>query len=133
MRWQIEETVGEFGRLIGIDDLALNDRGSVALQIERIGVFGIEIVGGREEQVAVSLTRNYREPFGEEACRLVLENCHYRSSRAFPVHPAFSGTGRLSFAIRLESSEFTPQSVHEILDDLDRLHESMNQVAIPDS
>ena len=129
MRWQVEETVGEFGRHLGIEDLKLDDAGSIVLEIDRIGRLGIEMVGERDDRVAVSLSRDYREPFPEEASRFALENCHYRSRTEFVIQPAFSGGGRLAFAVCLDTSDLTVPSIHQIVDELDRFHESMNQVA----
>ena len=131
MRWQVEETVGEFGRYIGIEDLALSDEGAVALEIERIGRLGVEMVGEQDDRVAVTLSREYRAPFGEEALRYALESCHYRNARPHPVHPALASEGKLMFAVCLDSSELTAQQMHEIVDELDRMHESMTQVAVP--
>ena len=133
MRWQLEETVGEFGRLIGIDDLVLSDRGSVALEIDRIGTLNIEIVGERDERVAVTLSRRYREPFPESASSLALEHSHYRASRSFPVHAALARGGYLAFAICLDTGELSAQNIYNIIDDLDGLHESIGRVATRES
>jgi type III secretion system chaperone SycN len=129
MRWQVQETVGEFGRLIGVEDLVLSERGSITLEIERIGRLNIEIVGQRDDRVAVSLSRQYREPSPEDASRLALENCHYRASRPFPVHAALAGGGYLAFAICLDTGDLTVQNIYHMLDELDRLHQSMGRLA----
>lgn len=133
MKWQVEETVGEFGRHIGIESLGLSEKDSLTLRIEQIGALGIELVGDQEEHVAVSLARVYQEPFSEAASRHALEGCHYRVSRPFPVHVAFSATGNLAFAVCLETRNFTIQSLHAIVDELDQMHEAMKSVATLDS
>lgn len=130
MRWQVQETVGEFGRHLGIEGLSLDDKGSVVLEIANVGRLGIELIGDREERVAVSLSRDYRQPFGEEAARFALENCHFRARSEFPIHPALSGEGRLAFAVCLATGELTVPVLHRIIDELDRNQQSMNQVAV---
>ena len=99
------------------------------LEVDRIGRLGIEMVGEGDDRVAVSLSRDYREPFSDEVCRLALENCHYRSRSDYVIQPALSGGGRLAFAVCLDTSDLTVPSIHQIIDELDRFHESMNQVA----
>ena len=58
---------------------------------------------------------------------------NYRVSRPFPVHVAFSATGNLAFAVCLETRNFTIQSLHAIVDELDQMHEAMKSVATLDS
>lgn len=129
MKWQVEETLGEFGRHIGIDQLELSERNSLTLQIEQIGILNVEMVGDREERVAVSLARSYEEPLSEQALRFALEGCHYRAGRPFAVHAVLTGPGKLAFAVCLDVRDFSIQSMHASIDELDHVHESMKSVA----
>ena len=123
--WMIEQSVAEFGRSLGMTDLRLKDEGALALGIERIGVLAIEVIGDRQEEVALSLTRSIERPDGP-ACQRALELCHYRNPSKWPVHAALAAGGSaLIFAIQMEAPDFILPNIHEGIEVLTRLHEAM--------
>jgi len=121
----IEQSVAEFGRSLGMTDLRLKDEGAIALGIERIGVLAIEVIGDRQEDVALSLTRSVERP-DAQACQRALELCHYRNPSRWPVHATLAaGGGALVFAIQMEAQDFILSNIHEGIEVLTRLHEAM--------
>ncbi len=118
----IDDTIREFGRSIGIEDLALRDDGALVLDMQQLGTLAIEWIGERREEVSLSLSRRITPP-DEAACGRLLEICHYREPSAWPVRAGLSGAGELIFAIRMETSDFTLSALHQALDRLDEMHQ----------
>lgn len=118
----IDETVREFGRSIGMEDLALRDDGSLVLDMQRLGRLALELVGPRREDVSLSLSRRI-EPPDDASCARLLELCHYRTPAPWPVRVGLTRAGDLIFAVRLETFDFTLPNVHKALDWLDGLHQ----------
>lgn len=118
----IDETVREFGRSIGMEDLALRDDGSLVLDMQRLGRLALELVGPRREDVSLSLSRRI-EPPDDASCARLLELCHYRTPAPWPVRAGLTRAGDLIFAVRLETFDFTLPNVHKALDWLDGLHQ----------
>jgi type III secretion system chaperone SycN len=122
--WMIDESVAEFGRSLGMSDLRLRDDGGIVLGIDRIGVLAIEMIGERQEDVALSLSRAIDRP-DEQACRRALELCYYRNPSRWPLHAAFAGGGQLVFAVQMESHDFVLSNIHEAIEVLTRMHDAM--------
>jgi len=123
--WMIDETVGEFGRSLGMSDLRLRDDGGIVLGIERIGILAIEMIGERQEEVALSLSREIDRP-DENACRRALELSHYRNPSRWPVHAALAGGGNLVFTLQMETHDFMLSNIHEAIEVLTRLQDAMD-------
>jgi type III secretion system chaperone SycN len=124
MREIFDETIHEFGRSLGMGDLRLRENGALMLQVDNIGTIAFELIGEFREQVAMSLTRQI-EPPDAEACRRILELCHYRNPAPFPVHPAFNSHGSLVFAIGFSAADFTLPNINQAIDTLDGLHQQI--------
>lgn len=124
MREIFDETIHEFGRSLGMDDLRLRENGALMLQVDNIGTIAFELIGEFRDHLAMSLTRQI-EPPDAEACRRILELCHYRSPSPFAVHAAFNSHGSLVFAIGFEASEFTLPNISTAIDLLDGLHQQI--------
>ena len=120
----IDDTVAEFGRSIGMEDLRLREDGAVVLDIKQIGTLALELIGERREDVSLSLARRI-EPPDDAACLRALELCHYRAPTRWPVRAGLTGRGDLIFAVRMETSDFTLPNLHQALDWLDGLHQQL--------
>ncbi len=123
----IEDTISEFGRSIGMEGLKLRDDGALVLDMQKLGSLGMELIGDRREDVALSLSRRIERP-DETACARVLELCHYRTPAPWPVRAGLTGAGQLIFAIKLDISDFTVSNLHKALDWLDGLHQQSDAV-----
>lgn len=118
----LDDTLGNFGRSMGIENLALRENGVLLLNIEKIGMLAIELVGERHEEVSISLIRRIETP-DSQACQRLLESCHYRSPAPFPTRVGLTGQGELLFAIRMDIRQFTLPAIHQALDWLISLHD----------
>lgn len=123
----IDETIAEFGRSIGMEDLALREDGSLVLDMQQLGSLAIELIGERREDLSLSLSRRIQPP-DENACVRILELCHYRSPAAWPVRAGFNGAGDLLFAVKMGTFDFTLTNLHQALDWLDGLHQQSDAV-----
>jgi type III secretion system chaperone SycN len=102
--------------------LALRDRGVLLLDMQSVGTVAVEVIGEREEDVSLSLSRRI-EPPEESACTRLLELCHYREQGPFPVRAGLTGSGQLVFATRFETHDFSVPNIHAALDWLTVLHD----------
>jgi type III secretion system chaperone SycN len=119
----IEETVWEFGRSVGLDDLSLRGRGAAVLEIENVGTLAFDAAGPGGEAVVVSLSRPL--PFGRSPrWGDVLARTHYRRRGRGSVQAGVSGD-RLVFAVMLPAGEFSLHRISEVLRDLDDAHRSV--------
>jgi type III secretion system chaperone SycN len=127
----IDQTITEFGQSMGMSHLQPDDSGSVVLDISGIGVLSIELVGDREEVVAVSLSRSI-EPPDAAACQMALELTHYRQPGTWPVRTALAdGRSSLLFAARMQTHEFTLPALHEAIGQLETLQDAMSPLVRP--
>ncbi|MBB5037715.1 CesT family type III secretion system chaperone [Prosthecobacter dejongeii] len=118
----IAETLADFGKSIGLENLTFRDNGTVLLDMEKLGSLAIEWIGDRQETVSLSLIRRIEVP-DERACKRLLESCHYRSPAPFPTRLGLAGAGELFFAVRLEAREFTLPGIHQALEWLIAVHD----------
>lgn len=126
----IEDTLREFGRSIGMEDLRLRDDGTLVLDMQQVGTLAVELIGERREDVSLSLSRGIQPP-DETACARLLEMCHYRNPCAWPVRTGLTSSGTLIFAIRLEAFDFTLPNLHQALDWLDGPHQQSSAFVGP--
>lgn len=118
----IDETLADFGRSIGMEGLALREGERLTLDLQRVGVLNVELVGERKEDVAVSLVRRI-EPPDETACLRLLEFGHYRTPAPFPVRTGLTRAGQLILSVKMDSYQFTLPSMHQAIDTLAAMHD----------
>lgn len=117
-----DDIIDQFGRSIGIQDLALREAGALVLDMQQQGRLSFELIGERREEVSISLTR--RVDFQDDrAPSRLLELCHYRAPAPFPVRCGLTRMNDLIFAVRMETHEFTLPNLHAALDWLSSLHQ----------
>lgn len=126
----IADTLAEFGRSIGMSDLALREDGTLVLDMERLGTLAFELIGENREAVSLSLMRRI-EPPDAAACSRLLELCHYRNPAPFPVRAGLAREGELLFAIRMDAYQFTLPNVHQALDWLTGLQDQSSHFTRP--
>ena len=119
----VDDTIAEFGRSMGIDDLRLNESGTVVLSVQSLGLLGLDRAGARGESVLVSLTRPL-PPVCEGKWSALLAATHPQSHP-----PAGLQIGvireQLVLAMLIELGEFTLPRIHEVIGYLDRQHASL--------
>jgi type III secretion system chaperone SycN len=121
----IDETIAAFGRSIGMEGLRLRENGALVLEMTNIGTLCIECIGEYRDQVSVSIARNI-EPPDAEACKRILELCHYRNQAPWEVHAGFNSRGGLVFAVGMVPADFNLPNMHEAIDWLDGLHQQIH-------
>jgi len=117
MSW-IEQTIAEFGRGLGIDDLRLNERRHVQLALGSGGLLGIEVV---EDTVLVFLSREV-SPHDPELRMRALRLCHFKRQWPFPVQAGLRGNDRLILLARIPERQFSLSTLEQAMDLLVRLH-----------
>lgn len=120
----INDTIEEFGRSLGMEGLRLRDNGALVLEVANIGTLSLEWIGEFREQVALSLSRQIEAP-DADACRRILELCHYRNPFPWPVHACFNAAGHLVFAVGLALADFTLPNIQQVIEWLDGLHQQI--------
>ncbi len=124
---QVQQTLAEFGRSIGVDDLQLRPNGRVVLTIQTIGTLAIEWAGPRGQSVLVSLARTLASG-GDASLAAVLTATHYREALAWPVHVAMLRDQRV-FAVLLGPEQLDQAALNEIIRELDQLHNALGGAA----
>lgn len=120
MSW-VDDVLREFGRSMGLPNLAFGQRGAVRLSVERLGQLGLE---RRPDEVLLFLLRPI--PVGDaRPLRKALAVCHYREGHPFAVQAGLRGDDRLVFVVRIPEREFTVQAIEQGIELLDRLHVSV--------
>ena len=125
--WQVEQTLAEFGRGIGLPALRASEQGRMRLNIENVGELSVETADGGDT-VLVYLVRRLFQP-SAAAYRKMLELCGPRERLAYPVQAALRGDDRAAFCVRLRQDEFQLPALETALDQLRRLHDRLSQVA----
>lgn len=120
---QVDETLAEFGRGLGIDGLRFNDKGHVVLSIQSLGLLAFDRAGPRGESVLVSLTQGLPRGWDRQWASLLAQtHSHARPPAGLQVGVVHE---KLVFAIVLDSSDFTLPRIHEVITALDRQHTSL--------
>jgi type III secretion system chaperone SycN len=118
----LDDIINQFGRSIGIEDLALRENGSVVLDMQQMGKLSFELIGERREEISVSLTR--RVDFDDSrAPAKLMELCHYRNAPPFAVRAGLTSAGDLTFAVGMESSDFTLPNLNTAIETLIAFHQ----------
>jgi type III secretion system chaperone SycN len=116
----IEETVSEFGRSLGMDELRLEGNGGVVLEIDNIGALGFDTAGPGGEAVVVSLSRPLRPGWSGRWSDL-LARTHYRERLRAPLQAGVWGE-HLVFAVVLATGDFSLSRISEVMRVLDEAH-----------
>ncbi len=120
---QVQQTLADFGRSIGVDDLQLRENGQVVLTIQNIGTLAIEVAGARGEAVLVSLARPLAG--GEDQSLAAwLTTTHYREKLTWPVHVAMLRDQRV-LAVLMVPEQLDQAALNEIIGELDQLHNAL--------
>lgn len=110
----LTETIEEFGRGLGLPELAMNDAGAVQLTIGGVGTLLLELQG---EELWVTLSRQAEH----QAERLadLMRAVHWRRHPAYGLHAGFF-RDRLVLTAQTNAQTVTAQ-------DLDRILRLMNE------
>lgn len=117
----VTQTVEEFGKALGIEELAFGEKGVLQLEVEDLGTLTLEL---REEAVLVYLDK--RSPHHDpQSLSRALQLCHHSQSLQPWIQAALLGEGRLAFAVRIANDEFQLAALEEAITALSNLHDAM--------
>jgi type III secretion system chaperone SycN len=118
MSW-LDETLADFGRRLGVENLAFGSGGFVQMALSQGGMLGI---AHGEEEVKIWLTRPVAH--GErDALEKALAECDFRKRAPFAVHAGLHKDDGLAFLARIPERGFTTPALEQALDVLTRMHE----------
>lgn len=121
----VEQTIEEFGQMLGFDELVFDERGVIQLDIEDRGVLTLEL---QDDAVLVYLARTIFSP-SRTALRHALQLCHHSESDQPWLQAALLGEGRLAFALRIPDREFHSATLEEAIATLTHLHDALAEEA----
>ena len=114
-----DTTVREFGRSMGMPDLAFNDAGVLRLNFENAGVLSIE---RSRERAVVHLAR----PVAVDADSILqraLELCHYDAVDRQRPDAGMTRDGSLVFSLTVDEKDLDLPTLEDVFDLLRRLHD----------
>lgn len=120
MSW-VDDTIRDFGRGMGMEDLALNNSGLLCLDFEALGSLFIEQA---EEAVLVYLVREMPRHDTLNLQR-AMTLCHYREGLPFAVNAAFREENHLVFIARVSENDFSLPTLERAIDLLTKLHQKV--------
>lgn len=117
MNW-VEQTIADFGRIVGIEQLAVNEHNVVCLEIENMGRLYIE---PGKEYIYVNLLRQL--PLHQTIdLKKMLSLCHFSHNHPCPINPVLdSRNNRLLFVASVAAQDFSLPGLEKIVNLLDRL------------
>ncbi len=82
----IEHEIGEFGRKLGLPDLALDERGIAAMDVRGLGSFTLELREGTEgeDELLIHVARPVT-PSDVDLPRRLLTRCSWRGNSQYPL------------------------------------------------
>jgi type III secretion system chaperone SycN len=131
MDW-IADTLTDFGRQLGIDNLQADAEGRLSLQFDNGGLLSVEQVqrAGQDEMLVFWMT-----PVGYQAgawVRKALARCHEAGDSRWPVQVGLRSGGPDTQGVLLDRTPargFTPQALGQVMDLLRRWRETLRAVA----
>jgi len=126
----LDDIITQFGRSLGMEDLALRDGGTVVLDMQQMGTLAFELIGERREDISVSLTRRVDFDDSRVPAKL-MELCHYRNAPLFPIRAALTRAGDLTFAVGMEAGEFTLPNLNTAVEALIIFHQQSEAFVSP--
>lgn len=120
----LKDTLLEFGKSMGINELALSQENIVHLSIENIGELYIE---ESQSDALVMLMKELTHPSLREY-KKALELCHYRQKNKFITSTALFEENKLVFMIRLPHEEITKSNLDKAIEFLHKLHTTIQEI-----
>lgn len=118
MSW-LDETLGDFGRRIGVGELAFGERGFVQFALSEGGMLGIAHSPG---EVRIWLARPLSRA-DRGAYERALVQCDFRRRPPLPLQAGLRGEDELVLLARIPERDFTTPALERALDVLTTLHQ----------
>jgi type III secretion system chaperone SycN len=115
----VDSAIAEFGRSMGMGQLAFNDHGVVRLRFERTGALSIEHHG---ETTLIGLARPL-DRFRDGVLERALALCHFDRADRLRPDAGVTPDGALVFSVRLDDKVLDLPTLESAFDLLCRLHD----------
>lgn len=117
----LEQSLNDFGRLMGLNNLSWEPTNLTMLRFERSGTLGFQL---GKQAVQLSLARSY--PFVTAAqVTTALALCHWRNQFPYQVRTGLAPDKSLLFVTELQHPEFVVSNIHRAFELLCRLHDQV--------
>ncbi len=127
---QIDDVIAEFGEMVGISSLTVNEHGVVHLTIENIGDLFIDdrVINGNHF-VFVYLVRVYESVSGRLYGQ-ALTLCDYRHKYPFIINPVLHDEQALGFSIKFSQEDFNIQILKQATEVLKDLQDQLESIGV---
>jgi type III secretion system chaperone SycN len=122
MTW-MDDTISEFGRSMGLTNLAFDQEGLICLDFESLGTLFLEKA---DEYMLIYLAREV-PPHETGILGRALALCHFRHNLPFAVNTAFGADDRLFFLVRLVENDVSLPILEKSIDLLSQLHSRVRE------
>ena len=122
----VTQTLNDFGRSLGFEELAFDERGMLHLGFEDLGTLGME---RQDKQVLVYLMRylSHAEP---ATLLKSLQICHHREHDLGWCQAALLKDHHLSVATRIPNQEFQLSRLERVIDELGAMQDEIASVSL---
>lgn len=117
----VSQTISDFGRMLGFDELCLNDSGALQIAIENLGVLGLE-------EIDDGLLAYLMRPLARGDVRVyrrALQMCRTDNSPLDWLQASLLEKNQLIFATRLKSADIQLPLLETTLTTLSVLHDTV--------
>ncbi len=118
----VSDTVKKFGELIGVDGLALDEKGRLSFSIEKQGAVAIE---AREGYVLLYLRRELNYPT-MKTYQQALKLCHMDQEHERVLNVALVKDKYLIFCLRFDENDFILTELESGIELLGSLHDQVS-------
>lgn len=121
----VAHTLNDFGRLLGLDELAFNDRDTIQFAFEDWGVLGLE---QGDTGVLVYLMRSF-SVVDAHLYRCALQMCHYKETTLNWVQAALLRDRELAFSTWIPFEDFQLPQLEAAVTSLGEMHDLLSRRA----
>ncbi|MEW4486706.1 CesT family type III secretion system chaperone [Thalassoglobus sp. JC818] len=121
----VSQTMSDFGRSLGFDDLTFDERGMLHLAFDELGTLGLE---QQDKQVLIYLMRYFSH--AEPATLLKsLQICHHRLHDFDWCQAALMKDHHLAIATTLPHQDFQLSRLESVIDQLATMHDEVASIS----
>jgi len=120
----IHQTINNFGKKMGFDDLAFNDDNVIHLELETIGDLYLE---ESPPYLLIYLIKKIENP-SLKAYQEALTLCHYKQKNPYPTYTGLYENDNLVFLIRIPYAQISESNIEQNIAFLNKLHEQVAKI-----
>jgi type III secretion system chaperone SycN len=120
----INQTINNFGKKMGFENLAFNENNIIHLELESIGDLYLEDVA---RYLLIYLIKKIENP-GLKVYQKALTLCHYKQKNPYPTYTGLYEDDKLAFLIRMPHEEISESNLEKSIFFLNKLHEQITNI-----